>query len=172
MLHVHNEFCWCCFYSFSYLWHALVASTFYMYTIFRKHTLYLHLHLSSGDLWPTSYLCYCTLTHCQAHISSEVWCYIEGHVFGSILTSTLLKQVLNTDPTKLQVHCLGKELSLPWHHSSIRRASEGNSSLLNSKMWWEGLDQHLSEDPELRETLKHLSGLMGFEAFFWIKNKF
>lgn len=33
-------------------------------------------------------------------------------------------------------------------------------------MRWEGLDQNLSEDLELRETLKHLSGLMGFEAFF------
>lgn len=68
------------------------SSTFYMYAIFRKHTLYLHLHLSSGDPQPTSYLCYCILTHCQARVAAAVWCYAEGHAFGSILTSTLPMQ--------------------------------------------------------------------------------
>lgn len=124
--------------SMTYLYASPIASTsstFYMYTIFRKHTLYLHLHLSSGDLWPTSYLCYCTLTHCQACISDEVWCYVEGHVFGSIWTGALLMQALNTHLTQLQAHRLGKESPLPCHPPSIRSTGERKDREFSFKQW-------------------------------------
>lgn len=110
---------------------ASTSSTFSMKAIFRKHTSYLHLHLSSGDLRPTSYLCYCTFTHCQTCFSAEVWCCAGGHVCGSIWTGSLLMQALNS---QLQVHWPGKGSPLLCHPPSTRRGG-GKDQVLSWKQW-------------------------------------